>query len=395
MVSLCARFSMAPRKQTRTRTQATTQATKKPRGAPKAASKKIIELSDADEADLPKSTDSNVAASSSIDSNVVTDAAPSTPPRKLETTAASPSLQQQKITRMFDHKSQATSGSNEADEILSAQPTPLTQMMSEIIEAEPSVTVAEDNVEEFTSFVDRAMETGVKIAAELDSGASKSEEQLRIENLAKTGKFDVRDPTGQLFIREHPPGSKQRAIYDACTNRDAKKDFRTEWAKRKYGDILQKKWQQTSYKDVRRELATSLTFGGLVRLYGGWKWAPAVAGAKSTASKCALMGPPFIEKDSWSGLHFLVFQKQHESEMTRAWGLFQEETQKYQRVLAPAAEKNADGNKLLPSSNDNDNDTGNNNEKKNEKKKTTRTHPRHGNPAPNPRRLREALVLKM
>ena len=45
-----------------------------------------------------------------------------------------------------------------------------------------------------------------------------------------------------------------------------------------------------------------LTFGGIVKAYGGWRYDEIVRGAKRTAAKCSLLGPPWVATDKFSEL---------------------------------------------------------------------------------------------
>ena len=65
------------------------------------------------------------------------------------------------------------------------------------------------------------------------------------------------------------------------------------------------------------------TLGGLVIEYGGWQWPQAVAGAKRTALKCALMGASYCEQDEWSELHFFrIFRKEYSEIWSKKWNNF-------------------------------------------------------------------------
>ena len=44
------------------------------------------------------------------------------------------------------------------------------------------------------------------------------------------------------------------------------------------------KSEEETYSQVEQSIGEYLTFGGLVKTYGGWKWPAAVVGAQKTAT---------------------------------------------------------------------------------------------------------------
>ena len=89
---------------------------------------------------------------------------------------------------------------------------------------------------------------------------------------------------------------------------------------KKFESSLQGKRYEREYQTVDTTLGECLTFGAMVLKYGGFSWAPAVAGAKATAAKCTLLGGKWSMKDEFSGMHmFMVLSKGHGDISTRKW----------------------------------------------------------------------------
>ena len=148
----------------------------------------------------------------------------------------------------------------------------------------------------------------------------------KLEVVAQTGIFDVRDAVGQQFSRVHAPGSAAHQAYHAIQGRQNKQAFRASWAKATFANVLVGKKHQVSYQVVDTTLGEHMTFGSLVQHLGGWQWAPAVAGAKRLAGKCAKLGGKWISQDAFTELTtFLVLKKQHMDVFEESWLQFQKE----------------------------------------------------------------------
>ena len=83
-----------------------------------------------------------------------------------------------------------------------------------------------------------------------------------------------------------------------------------------------KKSQQykKSWSQIERHKGTMRTLGGLVQLYGGWEWEPAIQGALRAAARCRLLGGNWVKDDEWSGLaHYLVLEKEFEDTFENKW----------------------------------------------------------------------------
>ena len=121
------------------------------------------------------------------------------------------------------------------------------------------------------------------------------------ERSADTGEFDVRDKVGQKFSRSHEEGTPQGDSYRIMTMAEKRVS-----QKLGQGDIqahhrpeVANGLAQANRRRVGRVLYTE---GGLVLSYGGWKWKPAIQGAKRHFAKACRMGGKWVTKDSMSGL---------------------------------------------------------------------------------------------
>lgn len=159
-----------------------------------------------------------------------------------------------------------------------------------------------------------------------------------IQKAAMTGEFDLRGAIGAKFQRAHKAGSEARKAYDLCKSRDSKAAFRTKWAKETYASYTKEKTYEQSYKTVDTSKGSYKTLGGVVCLFGGWEWKPAVEGALRLASKCSRLGGQWSYLDYMSGLQFfLVMERQWEGIIEEKWGLF-EKTYKQGKLQAGATD---------------------------------------------------------
>ena len=144
--------------------------------------------------------------------------------------------------------------------------------------------------------------------AEQPASAEAVDEAVR--KAALTGEFGLRDKIGQNFARRHAKGTDAHAAYQACESMEDKRRFRAAWAKEFYKDCVLTKSHGESFSQVDTTLGVMMTFGQLVKSYGGWEWAPAVQGAKLHAAKAANMGGRWCQVDSMSELmHFLTLEE--------------------------------------------------------------------------------------
>ena len=143
---------------------------------------------------------------------------------------------------------------------------------------------------------------------------------------ADTGRFEIRDAIGQQFSRGHKAGTPQGIEYAKCKGHNAKREFREAWAKATFEQYGKEgKRESKAWQDIDEELGEHMTLGAVVKLFGGWKWEPAITGAKRLAAACAKLGKPWITVDGMSGLTmYLVLRKRNRHLMKTSFELFEE-----------------------------------------------------------------------
>ena len=147
-----------------------------------------------------------------------------------------------------------------------------------------------------------------------------------LEEVARTGLFDIRDKVGQRFQRDHKPGSENHTKYSLLKSRQAKAEYRKSWSQAKFKNHVEGKEHEESYTVIDSEKGSYKTFGALVVHYGGWGWPPAIKGAYMHAAKAARMGGQWSYVDGWSGLqHFFLLERRWEGIMSEKWSLFQKQ----------------------------------------------------------------------
>ena len=167
-----------------------------------------------------------------------------------------------------------------------------------------------------------------------------------LRSIAETGIFDIRSKIGQQFTRQHRHG-EDKDKYEACKTRHDKAEFRAAWARAKYKYVLQEKSFTQDHDKIESYMCERMTFGSLVRHYGGWTWAPAVEGAKIHAAKCCALGGVWATTCEWSGLElFTVMKEQWGDTFSQRWREFQRE---YSEVMTQASPDN-DASALADSS---------------------------------------------
>ena len=103
----------------------------------------------------------------------------------------------------------------------------------------------------------------------------------------------------------------------------ARKEVRKRWAKEDFAYVLSEKHFVESYKKVDVSLGKMYTFGALVKELGGWKWKPAIWGAKLHFIKAMRMGGRWIERDDMSNLLMaLRLERTHKEVMSNKWTRF-------------------------------------------------------------------------
>ena len=146
-----------------------------------------------------------------------------------------------------------------------------------------------------------------------------------IEHVVATGTFQMRDFVGQAWARAIKKNPTMASEYSSLGGRDAKQQYRAEWARKTYSTYAHGKKYEKDFSSVNVNLGQYHTFGGLVKKYGGWQWPAAVQGAKRTALRCAALGGDWVDADDeFSGLmHFLVMDKQHKHIFAEKWSMWE------------------------------------------------------------------------
>ena len=190
------------------------------------------------------------------------------------------------------------------------------------------------NLEQFFAQLDaiQVTENGLNVMEEFIQKtrrrASPAEVRVptKLEAVAITGQFDVRDSVGQHFSRTHGKGTAMHNTYHAINGRENKRVYREAWAKKEYANYTEAKEHLKSYESVDTDLGEMLTFGAMVMLYGGWSWKPAVTGAKRTLGKCSQLGGKWMDKDPFSELtRCFILRKQHAGIFAEKWAKYEKE----------------------------------------------------------------------
>ena len=149
--------------------------------------------------------------------------------------------------------------------------------------------------------------------------------------------FDVNGPVWNYWTRKlTDPATGQMSQlakdYALIQGRSNKKKWRDEWAAGEFKDLLVKKtFGETLVRQQGHEEEWH-TFGGLVKLFGGWKWPAAIGGAKLHAAKTSRMGPRWCQVEELNGLMWFRRDKIRAIEsLDKAWGKLTEWQTKAER----------------------------------------------------------------
>lgn len=104
----------------------------------------------------------------------------------------------------------------------------------------------------------------------------------------------------------------------------AKREFREQWAKRKFAGYAAGRSYNRSFESSEETEGEFLTFGAIVQKLGGFKWSAAVAGAQRLCSRCAALGGKWIRKDEFTGMYMFYFvSHKHKETFARKWAEFE------------------------------------------------------------------------
>ena len=127
---------------------------------------------------------------------------------------------------------------------------------------------------------------------------------------------------GRVLPLQNPKARHYAVGYEAAGGRAAKQQFRAQWAREQYKDVIKQNTESVWHQTEVTTDATYVTFGQLVVQYGGWSWRPAVQNAQNCASMCASLGPPWAFRDGFSGLlMFRVVSVNNQERIHKAWSL--------------------------------------------------------------------------
>ena len=121
-----------------------------------------------------------------------------------------------------------------------------------------------------------------------------------------------------LTYKKPSEAERFKALNQVDQNREQKEWMQTEVSKLKI-----KTEKATSFSKEDSTRSDMLTFGGVVLLFGGWSWTPAIEGAKRACTKCVLLGGDYAEMDEFSELmHYRIFRKQYVETWKTRWTTF-------------------------------------------------------------------------
>ncbi len=183
--------------------------------------------------------------------------------------------------------------------------------------------LTEDNVKSF-----QALLKGQQSRVEPESMEDFSEAEQKRASLYKdaiNGHFEARSYLGNLFRGEHKVGTPKGDAFKKMNNRVDQATFKKQWAELKLKEMVEKKTHTRTWARVDRTKGRYRNLGRLVTDYGGWHCAEALEGACTAASKCTLLGEPWVMVHPQNGMtEYLVLEIEFEEEFTQMWSHFKE-----------------------------------------------------------------------
>ena len=138
--------------------------------------------------------------------------------------------------------------------------------------------------------------------------------------------FNTHGAVGNKFRKEPKAGTVAGAEYRTCRGRSERQAFRKAWHARTYPKQRVGKSFRKSRGRLDKLKKRRLTFGAIVKSYGGWRYEDGVKGAKRTAEKCNLLGPPWVSTDKFSELTlYTILEHEEEDRLGREWAEFEEQ----------------------------------------------------------------------
>ena len=152
--------------------------------------------------------------------------------------------------------------------------------------------------------------------------ANEKKQNNLLDKAVDEGSFCTKSGLGNRFRADHKKGTPEGDAY-ALLSRGEAATFRLQWAQGELQKLDEKRQHSQSWKRVDRTKGRYRPFGRLVIDFGGWGDKAAVQGAATAASKCMMMGAPWVHRHPQTNLlEYLVLEIEWEEEFSQAWGTF-------------------------------------------------------------------------
>lgn len=114
-----------------------------------------------------------------------------------------------------------------------------------------------------------------------------------LKDAIDTGGVDISSGIGQIFSREHRPGSANHKTYNQSRAFAAKASYRLEWAKQRYKTKSQEARQSKEWGKIEETNGTYLPIGRIFKEEGGDK--SALRATRLYVSKCVAMSGQWVK----------------------------------------------------------------------------------------------------
>lgn len=142
-----------------------------------------------------------------------------------------------------------------------------------------------------------------------------------LDAAVRAGHVEPRGGLGQKF--ERSMSADERAKYKSLTTRD-KAAFRTEWAKKKYEELIGKKEKVEEWKKIDITKGRYLSAAKVFLEEGGTS--TDIEPVQKLITKCFKMGEPFIKFNSFTERWDILYIQHHmQEEFHRCWRLYETE----------------------------------------------------------------------
>ena len=181
------------------------------------------------------------------------------------------------------------------------------------------LTPTDEGGEAFSNHINKlvnnfAIDAKQRVDNPLETTDSKEAEEYR--KAVEDGTFDWKSKIGYRWchaVKKEP----LKGRYAIAQGKEAKEKIMVEWAQT---DPTNKKKYNSYCKTLEKNhilKRKKLTFGGVVKYLGGWKDPSAIRGAKTLCTKCAILGPPWIEQEPFSEMWFFQVLSLEETEVMK------------------------------------------------------------------------------